>query len=92
MTTSQGSWPELLDFRNTFRLHPRITSRSCRLRPLNQPRPQPGSGQYEAPHPKVSLAAERVQGFESYEENKIDRLGPEAAAPHRATHRRLTRD
>jgi len=30
--------------------------------------------------------------FESYEENKIDRLGPEAAAPHRATHRRLTRD
>ncbi len=30
--------------------------------------------------------------FESYEENKIDRLGPEAAAPHRATRRRLTRD
>ncbi|WP_309713046.1 energy-dependent translational throttle protein EttA [Pseudolysinimonas sp.] len=30
--------------------------------------------------------------FESYEENKIQRLGPEAAAPHRATHRRLTRD
>ncbi len=30
--------------------------------------------------------------FESYEENKIERLGPEAAAPHRATHRRLTRD
>jgi ATP-binding cassette ChvD family protein len=30
--------------------------------------------------------------FEAYEENKIDRLGPEAAAPHRATHRRLTRD
>jgi ATP-binding cassette ChvD family protein len=30
--------------------------------------------------------------FEAYEENKIARLGPEAAAPHRATHRRLTRD
>jgi ATP-binding cassette ChvD family protein len=30
--------------------------------------------------------------FESYEQNKIERLGPEAAAPHRATHRRLTRD
>jgi ATP-binding cassette ChvD family protein len=30
--------------------------------------------------------------FEAYEENKIGRLGPEAAAPHRATHRRLTRD
>jgi ATP-binding cassette ChvD family protein len=30
--------------------------------------------------------------FESYEANKIERLGPEAAAPHRATHRRLTRD
>ncbi|MFJ6278708.1 ATP-binding cassette protein, ChvD family [Arthrobacter subterraneus] len=30
--------------------------------------------------------------FESYEENKIERLGPEAAKPHRVTHRRLTRD
>ena len=30
--------------------------------------------------------------FEAYEENKIERLGPEAAAPHRTTHRRLTRD
>jgi ATP-binding cassette ChvD family protein len=30
--------------------------------------------------------------FEAYEANKIERLGPEAAAPHRATHRRLTRD
>jgi ATP-binding cassette ChvD family protein len=29
--------------------------------------------------------------FEAYEENKIERLGPEAAAPHRSTHRRLTR-
>ncbi|WP_102161320.1 energy-dependent translational throttle protein EttA [Zhihengliuella halotolerans] len=29
--------------------------------------------------------------FESYEENKIERLGPEAAKPHRVTHRRLTR-
>ncbi|CAM3146008.1 energy-dependent translational throttle protein EttA [Stackebrandtia soli] len=30
--------------------------------------------------------------FESYEKNKIDRLGPEAAKPHRVTHRKLTRD
>ena len=30
--------------------------------------------------------------FESYEANKIDRLGPEAAKPHRSTYRRLTRD
>ena len=30
--------------------------------------------------------------FESYEENKIERLGPDAAKPHRVTHRRLTRD
>ncbi|MCG2624675.1 energy-dependent translational throttle protein EttA [Arthrobacter sp. I2-34] len=30
--------------------------------------------------------------FESYEQNKIERLGPEAAKPHRVTHRRLTRD
>lgn len=30
--------------------------------------------------------------FASYEENKIERLGPDAARPHRVTHRRLTRD
>jgi len=30
--------------------------------------------------------------FASYEDNKIERLGPEAARPHRVTHRRLTRD
>ncbi|MGH3353305.1 MAG: energy-dependent translational throttle protein EttA [Nocardioides sp.] len=30
--------------------------------------------------------------FESYEANKIERLGQEAARPHRVTHRRLTRD
>ncbi len=30
--------------------------------------------------------------FESYEKNKIDRLGPDAARPHRATYRKLTRD
>jgi ATP-binding cassette ChvD family protein len=30
--------------------------------------------------------------FESYEKNKIDRLGAEAARPHRVTHRKLTRD
>ncbi|MDZ7578768.1 MAG: energy-dependent translational throttle protein EttA [Candidatus Nanopelagicales bacterium] len=29
--------------------------------------------------------------FDSYERNKIDRLGPEAARPHRATYRKLTR-
>ncbi len=29
--------------------------------------------------------------FESYEKNKIDRLGAEAARPHRATYRKLTR-
>ncbi|MFZ3454872.1 energy-dependent translational throttle protein EttA [Arthrobacter sp. 7Tela_A1] len=30
--------------------------------------------------------------FESYEQNKIERLGADAAKPHRVTHRRLTRD
>ena len=30
--------------------------------------------------------------FESYEANKIERLGPEAARPHRATYRKLTRE
>ncbi len=29
--------------------------------------------------------------FESYENNKVERLGPEAARPHRATYRKLTR-
>lgn len=30
--------------------------------------------------------------FESYEANKVERLGPEAAKPHRSTYRKLTRD
>ena len=30
--------------------------------------------------------------FAAYEENKIERLGPEAAKPHRSTYRKLTRD
>ncbi|MBB5856064.1 energy-dependent translational throttle protein EttA [Amycolatopsis umgeniensis] len=30
--------------------------------------------------------------FEGYEKNKVDRLGAEAARPHRVTHRKLTRD
>ncbi|MBN7792374.1 energy-dependent translational throttle protein EttA [Microbacterium esteraromaticum] len=30
--------------------------------------------------------------FEAYEANKIERMGPEAARPHRTTHRKLTRD
>jgi ATP-binding cassette ChvD family protein len=30
--------------------------------------------------------------FESYERNKVERLGPDAARPHRATYRKLTRD
>jgi ATP-binding cassette ChvD family protein len=30
--------------------------------------------------------------FASYEENKVERLGAEAARPHRVTHRKLTRD
>ncbi|MBU8867328.1 energy-dependent translational throttle protein EttA [Paenarthrobacter aromaticivorans] len=30
--------------------------------------------------------------FDSYEENKVERLGADAAKPHRVTHRRLTRD
>ncbi|OEV02780.1 energy-dependent translational throttle protein EttA [Streptomyces oceani] len=29
--------------------------------------------------------------FESYEKNKVERLGPEAARPHRATYKKLTR-
>ncbi len=30
--------------------------------------------------------------FDSYEKNKVERLGEDAARPHRVTHRRLTRD
>jgi ATP-binding cassette ChvD family protein len=30
--------------------------------------------------------------FQAYEENKVERLGPEAAKPHRSAYRRLTRD
>ena len=30
--------------------------------------------------------------FAAYEENKVERLGEDAARPHRVTHRRLTRD
>ncbi|MEV6923140.1 energy-dependent translational throttle protein EttA [Dactylosporangium sp. NPDC051485] len=30
--------------------------------------------------------------FESYEKNKVDRLGPDAARPHSVTYRKLTRD
>ena len=30
--------------------------------------------------------------FEAYEENKIERLGPDAAKPHSSTYRKLTRD
>ena len=30
--------------------------------------------------------------FDAYEKNKIERLGEEAARPHRATYRKLTRD
>ena len=30
--------------------------------------------------------------FASYEENKVERLGPEAARPHRVAYRKLTRD
>ncbi|RJK97132.1 energy-dependent translational throttle protein EttA [Vallicoccus soli] len=30
--------------------------------------------------------------FESYEKNKLERLGPDAARPHRVTYRKLTRD
>ncbi|UNK72330.1 energy-dependent translational throttle protein EttA [Microbacterium sp. H1-D42] len=30
--------------------------------------------------------------FEAYEANKIERMGPEAARPHRTAHRKLTRD
>jgi ATPase subunit of ABC transporter with duplicated ATPase domains len=30
--------------------------------------------------------------FDSYEKNKVERLGPEAARPHRTTYRKLTRN
>ncbi|OUE30469.1 putative ABC transporter ATP-binding protein [Clavibacter michiganensis] len=30
--------------------------------------------------------------FESYEQNKIERMGPDAAKPHRSAYRKLTRD
>ena len=30
--------------------------------------------------------------FAAYEANKVERLGPDAARPHRVTYRKLTRD
>jgi ATPase subunit of ABC transporter with duplicated ATPase domains len=30
--------------------------------------------------------------YADYEANKVERLGPEAARPHRVTHRKLVRD
>jgi ATPase subunit of ABC transporter with duplicated ATPase domains len=30
--------------------------------------------------------------FEAYETNKVERLGADAAKPHRSTYRKLTRD
>ena len=30
--------------------------------------------------------------FADYEQNKVERLGPDAARPHRVTYRKLTRD
>jgi len=30
--------------------------------------------------------------FESYEKNKVERMGAEAARPHAVTYRKLTRD
>jgi hypothetical protein len=42
-----------------------------------------------------SIYASLMRGetnFESYEKNKVERLGADAARPHRATYRKLTRD
>ena len=52
-------------------------------------------------HPHPGLGGRRRQpakwfwfegNFDSYEKNKVERLGADAARPHRVTHRKLTRD
>ena len=63
------------------------------LRSNNQPRPMvPGPGR--DPHPGLGGRANWFWfegNFASYEQNKTDRLGAEAARPHRVTYRKLTR-
>ena len=52
------------------------------------------------PHPRLRGRPRRTRpswywfegNFESYEENKVERLGADAARPHRVTYRKLTRD
>ena len=51
--------------------------------------PHPGVGGRRRPEAKWFW----FEGnFADYEENKVDRLGVDAARPHRVTHRKLTRD
>jgi hypothetical protein len=40
---------------------------------------------------KISYSDQNRDRIESYEKNKIERLGAEAARPHRVTYRKLTR-
>jgi ATP-binding cassette ChvD family protein len=47
----------------------------------------------EFPGCAVVISHDRFEGnFESYEKNKVERLGADAARPHRVTYRKLTRD
>ncbi|MEU3994166.1 hypothetical protein AB0F24_38590 [Streptomyces platensis] len=43
-------------------------------------------------HAVEELGDVELHNFESYEKNKIERLGADAARPHRATYKKLTRD
>jgi ABC-type multidrug transport system ATPase subunit len=73
-------------------------ARVPRLRRRHQPRPLVPRP-HRHPHPGVGGRRARPAkwywfegNFESYEKNKVERLGADAARPHRVTHRKLTRD
>ena len=65
-----------------------------RLRRGHHPRPvvpRPGRDAHPGLRGRASSWFWFEGNFEAYEKNKIDRLGAEAARPHRATYRKLTR-
>ena len=73
-------------------------ARVPRLRRGHHPRPVVPRPRRDA-HPRLRGHEENPSkwywfegNFESYEENKVERLGADAARPHRVTYRKLTRD
>ena len=66
-----------------------------RLRRGHQPRPvvpRPGRDAHPRLRGRLEVVLVRGQLRVDYEKNKVERLGADAARPHRATYRKLTRD